>query len=677
MVATTEMNEVWARWRQAFADLSISRKIGLGSACGLGLLLVLAIAIILGFSLGHGVIDEQAHFQSKRAQVSNARLRAVEAQLSLKAYNQTPDRKTLRAIKQSFSLVRSDLNALENNRLLHDAQPYVQEALASLDLIDRAMNAAGVARDRTDVLLNTRIPDSLRRVSNAFAGSNQIGSIRLLETTTALFAESGDNTYARQINAQLAGLRANTTEQENALRAFSALIRNSDRAVSLANSTLLPANKTYGPQLNASLEQLAEHIGTAMIAADSRAHVRLHAIGLFVALALALVAVSTILSVRLAQAWIADPIMNLSNAMRRIRDETLLIEPALIQRSDELGQMATGLVQFRSNVQEIERLRVAHETERLEREAADHRRREAEREVELRQRQTEQSQEMIKRATMQALANDFEEQVGQLVSLVSAAAAQIAQTSKDVGHIANSSVTITSTVTSSANETNELVGAVASATEHLNRTIARLSEQVSAASDFANRANERAEQSGVIVARLADDANRIGEIIAVVQQIAEQTNLLALNATIEAVRAGDRGKGFAVVASEVKLLANESARASEEIVEQILSIQSVANNAATAIDDIRLLMHELSGVTAIVAAAVEEQTVTTREISGHSEKAADHARDLAHHMFLVKQGVETTGAALDDSQSAASQVDCYAVELRGAAQEFLNRVRSA
>jgi methyl-accepting chemotaxis protein len=187
----------------------------------------------------------------------------------------------------------------------------------------------------------------------------------------------------------------------------------------------------------------------------------------------------------------------------------------------------------------------------------------------------------------------------------------------------------------------------------------------------------QATDTGVTVDTLAQAAQRIGDVIKLIQDIAAQTNLLALNATIEAARAGEAGKGFAVVASEVKTLANQTAKATEDITAQIDAIQNATGRTVTAIQDIGKTINQVSEISSVIAAAVEEQSAATQEIASNVQQAARGTQDISGNIGGVTEAAEHTAVASSQVLDSAAELSRQAETLRGQVDHFLASLRAA
>ncbi|MBB4633143.1 methyl-accepting chemotaxis protein [Sphingosinicella soli] len=367
---------------------------------------------------------------------------------------------------------------------------------------------------------------------------------------------------------------------------------------------------------------------------------------------------------------IARPIAAMATAMRALaRGETdTRIEGA--QRRDEVGDMARAVAVFKDNATEVEQRRhAAVEAERREREREEAAR--AEREAERLRAAVE------KRAALNALAAAFEDSVRHVVTAVDSAARQIAAGSQQVSDAARSSTALVADVTLSAEEASHNALTVANASEEMARSLAEVSHRVVESSAMSEQAVSRARATDAIVAGLSIDAEKIGEIVGLINSIAEQTNLLALNATIEAARAGEAGRGFAVVASEIKALANQTRTATIDINARIGAIQAVTRETVGAIEEIVATIGEINNIAATVAAAVEQQAATTSEIARNTHQASDSTHAVARNIVQVRSGVEATGIAAKEALAAAADLNRQSSTLTTEVDRFLARVRAA
>ena len=278
--------------------------------------------------------------------------------------------------------------------------------------------------------------------------------------------------------------------------------------------------------------------------------------------------------------------------------------------------------------------------------------------------------------TLNDHAERFESTVKGMVEVVASAATEMQSTARSMETTANSTSEQATAVAAAAEEASTNVQTVASAAEQLSSSISEISRQVAQSTQIAGNAVSEAERTNEMVKGLADAAQKIGEVVGLINDIASQTNLLALNATIEAARAGEAGKGFAVVASEVKNLANQTAKATEEIGAQIGGIQSATQGAVTAIQGIGDTIAEINEIASAIAAAVEQQGAATQEIARNVEQAASGTTEVTQSITQVTQAASETGNAAGQVLQAAGELSTQAENLSGEVTSFLDTIRA-
>ena len=349
---------------------------------------------------------------------------------------------------------------------------------------------------------------------------------------------------------------------------------------------------------------------------------------------------------------ITKPLSYLSENMMRLSEGDKDITVKFTDQKNEIGDLSRTMDVFLQKTIEMDRMR--------------------EEQIEAEKRAEEEKRQM-----MLKMADDFEASVGGVVDQVSSASTEMRASSESMAATAEETSTQSATVAAASEEASANVETVASAAEELSSSIAEISRQVAQASEIAGNAVSEAETTNAKVQGLAEAANKIGEVVALITDIADQTNLLALNATIEAARAGDAGKGFAVVASEVKNLANQTAKATDEIGTQISGIQTSTQEAVTAIEAIGKTIGAIDEVAAGIASAVEEQGAATQEIARNVEQAAAGTQEVSSNISGVNQAANDTGAAATQIQSAASELSQQSETLRIEVDKFLANVRAA
>ena len=348
---------------------------------------------------------------------------------------------------------------------------------------------------------------------------------------------------------------------------------------------------------------------------------------------------------------IVGPLTAMTGAMRRLADGKLAVAIPGAGRGDEIGAMAQAVQVFQEHAVARERLEAEQARERDAREC--------------------------RAQALDRLARGFETKVGELVGTLSFAATEMETTAGTMSAAAQQTNHQSFAVAAASEQASTNVQTVAAATEQLTASIQEISGRAAQSRAVATRAVEDAHRTDETVRLLVGSAQRIGEVVGLIQAIASQTNLLALNATIEAARAGDAGKGFAVVAQEVKTLASQTAKATDDIAVQIAQVQTVTQDAVAAIRAIGAVIGEMDEIATAIAAAVEEQGAATQEITRNLHQAAAGTQQVASNIAGVQQAATDTGAAATQVLSAAQELSQQAERLTGEVGDFLKGVRCA
>ena len=349
---------------------------------------------------------------------------------------------------------------------------------------------------------------------------------------------------------------------------------------------------------------------------------------------------------------VVKPLSRLRSRMDALSKGELNLPVMDTDRSDEIGEMARTVGVFKEAMIETNRLRAEQ--------------------VEAEQRQMQQRKD-----DMHRMADSFEGAVGQIIATVSSASAQLETSAGVLTSTATRSENLATKVASASEEASSNVQSVASATEELSSSVHEISRQVQELARIANEAVAQARQTNNRVGELSKAASRIGDVVELINTIAGQTNLLALNATIEAARAGEAGRGFAVVASEVKALAEQTAKATGEIGQQINGIQAATNESVGDIREISGTIEKLSEIASAIAAAVEQQGAATQEISRNVQRAAEGTVQVSSNIGDVQRGASETGSASSQVLSAAKSLSGDSNRLKLEVGKFLSSVRAA
>jgi methyl-accepting chemotaxis protein len=369
---------------------------------------------------------------------------------------------------------------------------------------------------------------------------------------------------------------------------------------------------------------------------------------------LALVVVTAIFgSVLFSFFGIARPMTRLNGALGKMAAGNLDIVIPGADRGDELGDLAKTVTVIRENAEQKAR---------------------DEAEAKIGQDQAVAKQ---RKADMIKMADDFEGAVGEIVETVSSASTELEASASTLTATAERAQELTAMVATASEEASANVQSVASATEEMASSVNEISRQVQQSARMANEAVEQARATNERVGELSKAAARIGDVVELINTIAGQTNLLALNATIEAARAGEAGRGFAVVASEVKALAEQTAKATGEISQQISGIQAATQESVSAIKEIGDTIGRMSEISSTIASAVEEQGAATQEISRNVQQAAHGTTQVSSNITDVQRGASETGSASSQVLSAAQSLSSESNRLKLEVGKFLNSVRAA
>ena len=342
------------------------------------------------------------------------------------------------------------------------------------------------------------------------------------------------------------------------------------------------------------------------------------------------------------------------NTARRVADGDLDSE-IVTKGRDECAQLLTALSEMQ------ESLKARRDAEK--RDAAERERQKAEAERH--------------KAALEAQIAEFEKMVAESLDPVSQSVSEMNAMAEKMANLAKTTDSKTGTASSATQQASENVQAVSAAAEELSSSISEIGQRAGTAGEIARNAVTRSENTVASVSGLAEAANKIGDVIDLIQQIAEQTNLLALNATIEAARAGEAGRGFAVVAGEVKGLATQTAKATDEISDQIGEVQSLTNEAVAAIEEIGTTIVEISEHATSIAAAIEEQNASTSEIARNVQQAAAGADQVSSVINDVADNATESGRVAGNLVEVSSVVTERSKALRASIETFLREIRAA
>jgi len=530
-------------------------------------------------------------------------------------------------------------NAVEASLKLVD--PMVDHLLSIKQSAWATRNYAGSVAGRMESAAATAKPWEQKDIIGAAEdrGRADLAWQQVLDATSRADTPSGlRDVVARSKDATAASLR---TQQQAVVSDLSSGVKT---ALSVADiQKINTASNAYS--VNVGHAALAEMVGRAERQADASArNVLLNSLMLAMAL---IVAIAGFIIVGRR---VTGPILSMTGAMRRLADHDMATIIPGVGRSDEIGAMASAVQVFKENM-----IKAA---EAQEREQADQLARE---------RRT---------AAIEDLTGGFDKAAASVLASVATAASQMKVTAESMQSTVEETSRRATIVASAAEEASTNVQTVASAAEELTSSITEISRQVTESTVISRDAVEQVQATIARIESLSDAAQKVGDVVKLVNDIASQTNLLALNATIEAARAGEAGKGFAVVASEVKSLANQTAKATEEIAAQIANIQNATADTVSSVQGIGSTISRVDEIATTIASAVEEQGAATREIARNVQQAATGAREVTTNIAGVDRASAETGVAATQVLGAAGELSQKSEILSGEVESFLARIKA-
>ncbi len=577
-------------------------------------------------------------------------------EIALASSTISENRNDLRAARDSFkAYANTSLELATLQRTIVDLrEQQVQESLEWSRMLDVVLNNSAILTTGN----RASLVGALRNADSAFKQAGLESWSRFIrkdeELLKRLYAKLGETTEmlheARDMTLDRSALEG--IEQLVAFPPrYKAIV---DRLTEATQSQTLILQNRSGPlqagaddhlaKVKASVSQRVEALGALSFSEMSNAERINWSAGSFVILVLVGSAVFSAVAV-------GRPIQQIGVVLTQLARGDKTVHIPYADRQDEVGSAARAAQTFKDNLLRMERL-------------------------EAEQREGEARAVAERKREMDKFADDFHAAIGTIVDTVSLAASDLETTATALTKTAETTHQLSDVVSTAAESTSENVQSVAIASDELAASVGEMSRQMQHSNQITGEAVRQAERTDSQISQLSRAAGRISDVVKLISDIAEQTNLLALNATIEAARAGEAGRGFAVVAAEVKSLANQTAKATEEIGGQIAGIQNATQELVSAIKEIGATIRNVSEISAAMAAAVDEQGRATQEIASNVHRAAQATTQVVTNIYDVSRGASDTGSASVQVLSAAQALADQGKRLKVEAENFLAKVRA-
>ena len=668
----------------ALKNIKIMTKVAIGFG------IVLALLLVISTSSGFNLYTGDENFKRYRAialqtnQAGRVQANLLEARLAVKNFIINASDEAIAKVKERANAtlaLNQKYATLVTNQAKKDvitqSDKRLQEYLVAFDEVtalqarrnDLVLNQLDVIGPQMEKKLSIIMQGSYddTDVTAAFHAGKVLRNVLLLRLYATKYLVTNDavayeraiqeSTEMRQKSIELANELSEPTRRKLAEEVVALEVQYED-ALKAVHETIVARNDIItnrldkvGPEVASVMETLKLDIKKEQ---DILGPQTSKAMGLALDIAIVVSIISLIIGI--TAAWkigtgISRPISAITTAMKVLAGGDKTVEIPGQDHGDEVGDMAKAVLVFKENMIKADEL-AARELESAKAREARGRR-------------------------IEEMTGNFDTGVSELLRALASSATEMEATASSMSSIADGTKLRATTVASAAEQASANVQTVATATEELSSSIQEISRQVAKSTEVAERAVAEANKTDRQVQGLADAAQKIGEVVEMISDIAEQTNLLALNATIEAARAGESGKGFAVVASEVKNLANQTAKATNEIGQQIGGIQAETLEAVEAIKSITTTISEMDEIASMIAAAVEEQGAATHEIARNVEQAATGTQEVSSNIIEVTNAAGETGTAATQVTGVAGDLNKKADELKVQVENFLTDVRAA